>query len=188
MRSRAASAYTLPRLPPRSRPDANHGTQLVAVIPRQAAGNLPRTLLVEIAGTRQAYGLSDVTVSNFNGDKPLTAQAVQNDSVTVNNLRLWDFGALQDTYEQQQAIRTYYHFINIDIDRYTVGSSYQSLEISAREFDFSRLAQSAQNWINVHLQYTHGYGVAASPVNAVTPDGLPNYVESQVPPTGRGRS
>jgi uncharacterized protein len=138
----------------------------------------------EIAGTRQAYGLSNVTVSNFNGDKPLTAQDVQNDSVTVNNLRLWDFSALQDTYAQQQAIRTYYTFVDIDIDRYTLGSQYQSLELSAREFDFSGLATSARNWINEHLQYTHGYGVAASPVNAVTPDGLPNYVESQVPPTG----
>jgi uncharacterized membrane protein (UPF0182 family) len=125
-----------------------------------------------------------VTVSNFNGDKPLTAQDVQNDSVTVNNLRLWDFSALQDTYAQQQAIRTYYTFVDIDIDRYTLGSQYQSLELSAREFDFSGLATSARNWINEHLQYTHGYGVAASPVNAVTPDGLPNYVESQVPPTG----
>ena len=139
----------------------------------------------EIAGTRQAYGLSSVTVSNFNGDKPLSAQEVQADSVTVNNLRLWDFGALQDTYEQQQAIRTYYHFVDIDIDRYAIGTQYQSLELSAREFDVTKLSQSAQNWINEHLQYTHGYGVAASPVNAVIGEGLPDYVESDVPPKGK---
>jgi len=138
----------------------------------------------EIAGTRQAYGLSNVTVDNFTGDQPLTAQAVQNDAVTIDNLRLWDFPELQDTYEQQQGIRTYYHFYDIDIDRYSINNTYQSLEISAREFDYTRLPQSAQNWINVHLQYTHGYGAAASPVNAVVGEGLPDYVVGDVPPTG----
>src|SRR6266571_2315456 len=101
----------------------------------------------EIAGTRSAYGLSNVSVRNFTGDQPLTAQAVQNDSVTV-------------------------------------GSRYKSLEISAREFDFARLPSSAQNWINQHLQYTHGYGVAASPVNAVVGEGLPDYVVGDIPPKG----
>ncbi len=138
----------------------------------------------EIADTRAAYGLSSVTTRNFSGDKPLTAQAIQNDSVTIDNLRLWDFSALQDTYAQQQGIRLYYTFNDIDIDRYTIGNKYQSLEISAREFDYSKLPRSAQNWINQHLQYTHGYAVAASPVNAVVGEGLPDYVVGDIPPTG----
>jgi hypothetical protein len=90
----------------------------------------------EIAGTRAAYGLSNVTVSNFTGDQPLTLANVQNDQVTVNNLRLWDFPPLKDTYEQQQTIRTYYTFYDIGIDRYTINNQPTSLEISAREFDF----------------------------------------------------
>ena len=138
----------------------------------------------EIAGTRAAYGLSNVSVQNFTGDQPLTAQAVQNDSATINNLRLWDFSALKDTYAQQQGIRLYYTFHDIDIDRYTIGGQYQSLEISAREFDYSKLPRSAQNWINQHVQYTHGYGVAASPVNAVVGEGLPDYVVGDIPPKG----
>ncbi len=138
----------------------------------------------EISGSLAAYGLSDVSRRSFNGDQPITSQAVQADSVTINNLRLWDFVPLQDTYGQQQAIRTYYTFHDIDIDRYTIGTQYQSLEISAREFDFNQLSQSAQNWINQHLQYTHGYGVAASPVNAVVGEGLPDYVVGDIPPNG----
>jgi uncharacterized protein len=138
----------------------------------------------EIAGTRAAYGLSNVTVSNFTGDQPLTLKDVQNDRVTVNNLRLWDYAPLKDTYQQQQAIRTYYAFNGIDIDRYTIAGVYQQLEISARELDISRLAQAAQNWVNQHLAYTHGYGLAASPVNAVVGQGLPDYVVGDVPPTG----
>ena len=139
----------------------------------------------EISGTRAAYGLSNVTVSTFTGDQPLTLANVQNDQVTINNLRLWDFAPLKDTYEQQQTIRTYYTFNDINIDRYTVNNKYTSLEISAREFDFSKLSQAAQNWVNQHLQYTHGYGVAASPVNAVLGQGLPDYIIGDIPPTGQ---
>ena len=138
----------------------------------------------EIAGTRAAYGLSNVSVSNFTGDQPLTLPEVQNDQVTVNNLRLWDYAPLKTTYDQLQTIRTYYTFNDIDIDRYFVNGQYQQLEISAREFDFIKLPAAAQNWVNQHLQYTHGYGLAASPVNAVVGEGLPDYVVGDLPPTG----
>ncbi len=135
--------------------------------------------------TRKAYGLSDVTGStSFTGDQPLTLKDVQNDQVTVNNLRLWDYGPLKDTYQQQQAIRTYYTFNDIDLDRYIINGQYQQLEISAREFDFTRLQSSSQNWFNQRLTYTHGYGVAASPVNAVVGEGLPDYTVHDVPPAG----
>jgi len=139
----------------------------------------------EISGTRAGYGLSTVSVSNFTGDQPLTLANVQNDQVTVNNLRLWDFAPLKDTYEQLQTIRTYYTFHDIDIDRYNVNNQYTSMEISAREFDFTKLPPAAQNWINLHLQYTHGYGIAASPVNAVVGEGLPDFLVRDVPPAGQ---
>jgi uncharacterized membrane protein (UPF0182 family) len=138
----------------------------------------------EISGTRAAYGLTNVSVSNFTGDQPLTAQDVQNDQVTINNLRLWDYAPLKQTYDQQQTIRTYYTFNDIDLDRYTINGQYQQLEISAREFDFAKLPPSAQQWVNQHLVYTHGYGAAASPVNAVVGEGLPDYVVGDLPPTG----
>ncbi len=138
----------------------------------------------EISGTREAYGLSNVAVSNFSGDKPLTAQDVQNDQVTVNNLRLWDYTQLQEVYQQNQTLRTYYTFNDIDLDRYTVNGQYLQVEISAREIDTSRLPDAAKNWVNYHLQYTHGYGAGASPVNAVFGEGLPQYVVGDLPPTG----
>jgi uncharacterized membrane protein (UPF0182 family) len=138
----------------------------------------------EIAGTRAAYGLSNVTTSQFTGDQPLTLQDVQTDQVTVNNLRLWDYQPLQAVYEQLQTIRTYYSFNDIDIDRYNIGGKYQQVNISARELDTSKLPPAAQNWVNTHLDYTHGYGLAASPVNAVNSEGLPDYVVQDVPPTG----
>ncbi|HMC70548.1 MAG TPA: UPF0182 family protein, partial [Mycobacteriales bacterium] len=138
----------------------------------------------EIAGTRNAYGLAGVTINNFTGDQPLTAKDVQADQATVNNLRLWDYTQLAETYQQQQTIRTYYTFNDIDIDRYTVGGQFEQLEISARELDTSKLSSQAQNWTNDHLQYTHGYGAAASPVNAVVGEGLPASVVGDLPPSG----
>ncbi len=157
--------------------------QGVQVTPNAQTYELPY-IQREIAGTRAAYGLSNVAQSNFSGDQPLTAQDVQNDQVTVNNLRLWDYPELKDTYTQQQTLRTYYSFNDIDIDRYVINGQYQQIEISAREMDTAKLAAQAQQWVNIHLQYTHGYGAAGSPVNGVGPEGLPQYVVSDVPPTG----
>src|SRR6184192_1866502 len=158
--------------------------QGVSATPNAGSYELPY-IAREIDYPRKAYGLSDVKGNtSFTGDQPLTLQDVQNDQVTVNNLRLWDYGPLKDTYQQQQALRTYYTFNNIDLDRYVINGQYQQMEISAREFDLLRLPDSAQNWVNQRLGYTHGYGVAASPVNAVVGEGLPDYVVQDLPPTG----
>ena len=157
--------------------------QSISVTPNAQSYELP-FIQRQIAGTLNAYGLSNVAVSNFTGDQPVTAAEVQSDQATVNNLRLWDYTPLKETYAQQQTIRTYYSFNDIDIDRYTVKGQYQQLEISAREMATSNLPLAAQNWQNQHLQYTHGYGVAASPVNAVVGEGLPDYVAGNLPPTG----
>ena len=157
--------------------------QGVQVTPNAQTYELPY-IQREIAGTKAAYGLSNVTVNNFTGDQPLTAQDVQNDQVTVNNLRLWDFPELKETYDQNQTLRTYYTFNDIDIDRYVINGQYQQVEISAREIDTTKLAAAAQNWVNLHLQYTHGYAAAGSPVNASQAEGLPQYVVSDVPPSG----
>jgi len=157
--------------------------QGISVTPNAQAYELPY-IQREIAGTQAAYGLSTVKSSTFSGDQPLTAQDVQSDQATINNLRLWDYTQLKETYEQQQTIRTYYTFNDIDIDRYTIANQYQSLEISARELDTSALSPAAKNWTNEHLQYTHGYGAAASPVNAVVGEGLPASVVGDLPPSG----
>ena len=157
--------------------------QSFSVTPNAQSYELP-FIQRQIVGTLNAYALSNVAVSNFTGDQPVTAQEVQSDQATVNNLRLWDYTPLKETYAQQQTIRTYYAFNDIDLDRYTINGQYQQLEISAREMATSNLPPAAQNWQNQHLQYTHGYGVAASPVNAVVGEGLPDYVAGDLPPTG----
>jgi uncharacterized protein len=157
--------------------------QRVTVQPSELSQESPY-ISREIEFTRRAFGVDQVQTRPFNGDQPITPRAIADDRATVDNLRLWDPAQLQETYTQLQSIRTYYAFEKIDVDRYTINGKTQQLEISARELDQNRLPQQAQSWVNQKLQYTHGYGVAASPVSAVVGEGLPDYVAKDLPPTG----
>jgi uncharacterized membrane protein (UPF0182 family) len=157
--------------------------QRISVQPNELVQEQPY-IAREIAFTRAAYGLSHVQTSNFGGDQPVTPADVRSDQATINNLRLWDQQPLKDTYTQLQSIRTYYTFNNVDIDRYTINGDYQQVEISAREMDQSKLQAQGQSWVNQKLQYTHGYGAAASPVATVVGEGLPQFVVQDIPPTG----
>ena len=40
-----------------------------------------------------------------------------------------------DTYAQLQEIRTYYKFLDVDIDRYRLDGTYQQVMLSARELE-----------------------------------------------------
>jgi uncharacterized membrane protein (UPF0182 family) len=157
--------------------------QRVSVTPAELSQESPY-IKREIQFTRQAYGVNNVQGQTFGGDQSVTPQALAADQATINNLRLWDNTQIQQTYQQLQSIRTYYTFGQIDLDRYNVNGTTQQVEISAREVDQSKLPSQAQGWFNQKLQYTHGYGVAASPVSVVTGDGLPDYVVGNIPPSG----
>ncbi|MFL2434390.1 MAG: UPF0182 family protein [Vicinamibacterales bacterium] len=62
---------------------------------------------------------------------------------------------------QIQEIRTYYEFASVDNDRYVVDGEYRQTMVSTRELNSENLPN--QSWINEHLQYTHGFGVALGP-------------------------
>ena len=157
--------------------------QRVQVAPSELAQETPY-ISREIAFTRRAYGLTNVEVAPYTGDAALTQQAVSADQATVQNLRLWDSQQLLEIYGQLQTIRTYYSFGDITLDRYHIGGSYRQIELSARELAPANLPSPAQTWVNEKLQYTHGYGVAASPVNEFAGEGLPAYVAGDIPDTG----
>ena len=134
--------------------------------------------------TRQAYGLDQFATRQYAAGKELNWADLQNNPGTINNVRLWDYRPLLTTFNEQQAIRPYYRFLDVDIDRYTVEDEYRQVMLSARELDSSALAEQAQTWVNLHLQYTHGYGATASPVNEVSAEGLPRYFLGDIPPAG----
>jgi uncharacterized membrane protein (UPF0182 family) len=131
--------------------------------------------------TRQAYGLDRITLRPFPADAGLEAIDSTSNRATIDNLRLWDWRALQDTLRQIQEIRTYYDFPDIDIDRYDFGGTVRQVMLATRELSIEKLPESSRNWINEKLIYTHGYGVTMNPVNGFTPEGLPALLLSNMP-------
>lgn len=131
--------------------------------------------------TRRAFDLARVEERAFPADSGVAAVDLANNRETLENTRLWDWRALQDTLRQIQEIRTYYDFADIDIDRYRVGGELRQMLVAARELSLEKLPESSRNFINEKLIYTHGYGVTMNPVNGFTAEGLPDLVLSDMP-------
>ena len=131
--------------------------------------------------TRQAYGLNQVVRREFPAETTVEATDPANNQATLQNIRLWDWRALQDTLRQIQEIRTYYDFPDIDIDRYEIGGKMRQLMLATRELNVDKLPESSRNWINEKLIYTHGYGITMNPVNGFTAEGLPTLLLSNMP-------
>jgi uncharacterized protein len=131
--------------------------------------------------TRKAYGLDRMAQREFPAETTVEATDPQNNQVTLQNIRLWDWRALQDTLRQIQEIRTYYDFPDIDIDRYDIDGNMRQVMLAARELSIDKLPESSRNWINEKLIYTHGYGMTMNPVNGFTPEGLPTLILRDMP-------
>ena len=131
--------------------------------------------------TRQAYGLNRVSQREFPAETTVEAADAANNQATLQNIRLWDWHALQDTLRQIQEIRTYYDFPDIDIDRYNIEGTTREVMLAARELNVDKLPESSRNWINEKLIYTHGYGITMNPVNGFTSEGLPTLILSNMP-------
>jgi len=131
--------------------------------------------------TRRAYGLDQIQEFDFGSVAELTAEALAEAEPTTRNIRLWDYRPLRDTYAQIQEIRLYYEFMDVDVDRYYLDGTYRQVSLSAREMATDQLP--SRTWVNEHLQFTHGYGLAMSPVNEVTPEGLPELLVKDLPPS-----
>jgi uncharacterized protein len=139
-----------------------------------------------IALTRQAYDLDHIVAKPFAAEQTLTFQTLEANKATVDNIRLWDWKPLYDTYAQLQEIRTYYRFHDLDVDRYWLDGSYQSVMLSARELQPSLLPPNAQTWVNRHVLFTHGNGAVMSPVTRKSTEGLPYFYLRNIPPVADG--
>lgn len=135
-----------------------------------------------ITFTRYAYGLDKIQEKDYPATGELTLTNLEANMDIIENVRLWDYRPLLRTYGQLQEIRLYYDFNDVDIDRYTISGKTQQVMLSARELDVEQLAEQAQTWINRHLIFTHGYGLAVNPVNKITTEGLPKLIVRDIPP------
>ncbi len=134
-----------------------------------------------IEWTRRGFGLDHIELREFEAENSTAALDLPNNRESLENIRLWDWRALQDTLRQIQAIRTYYDFPDVDVDRYVTGGTTRQMMIAPREINDSKLPSQSRNWINERLIYTHGYGVTMNSANGFTPEGLPQFMLSNMP-------
>ena len=134
-----------------------------------------------IAWTRRAFGIDKIEQRNFEAETTVESFALQDNRETLENIRLWDWRALQDTLKQMQAIRIYYDFPDVDVDRYQTGGRTRQVMVAARELNVERLPDASKNWVNQRLIYTHGYGVTMNTANGFTVEGRPRFLLSNMP-------
>ncbi len=135
-----------------------------------------------ISMTRKAYGLDRIHERSYSAADNLTQTDLADNNDTIKNIRLWDWRPILQTYNQTQAIRLYYQFYEVDVDRYHIpGEGYRQVMLSARELA-EELPEKARTWVNSNLQFTHGYGLVMNTVSESLGEGLPRYVIEDIPP------
>ncbi len=132
--------------------------------------------------TRRAFKLHTTEEREYPVSEQFTRQMVSDNAGTFENVRLWDWRALDSVYRQFQEIRLYYEFRDVDVDRYVVSDKYREVMVSAREMNLKNLPPQSQTFVNERFKYTHGYGVTLNTVSDFTPEGLPNLLVKDIPP------
>ncbi len=131
--------------------------------------------------TRKAFQLDKVEEKQYPSLTDLTLDNINRDKDTIDNIRLWDWRPLLDTYRQTQEIRLYYQFYDVDVGRYHLPDGYHQVMLSARELA-PELPPKARTWVNERLQFTHGYGLVMNFVSKQIGGGFPEYVIENIPP------
>jgi len=153
--------------------------QRLVVSPNELARETPY-LRYHIDATRRAWGLDKVVGRDLSGEVQLSIADIKANGATVDNVRLWERDLLMQTFKQLQEIRTYYDFVSVDDDRYTIDGRYRQVHLSARELNTASLP--TRTFINERLTFTHGMGITLAPVNQVTSEGLPVLFVKDLPP------
>jgi hypothetical protein len=169
--------------------------QRFSVVPNQQAQEAPY-ITNNIAMTRLGFNLGSWGGTTYTPGSTVSKAAVETESSTIQNVRLWDYRPLQKTLDGLQVVRQYYKFFDVDTDRYvftdakscapSAAPCVRQVMLSGRELDATQLAQLTkgdQSWVNQHITYTHGYGLVMTPVNEVQPGGQPSLMIKDFPPT-----
>jgi uncharacterized protein len=156
--------------------------QTLRVTPAQSSLEAPY-IKRNIEATNAAYNLNQVAVKSFNATTSVSATTVAQSAPTLNNIRLWDpdQSITLQTFQRQQAIKSYYQFQSLGVDRYTVGGQVTPVLIGVRDIAPGNLP--SQSWVNQHLQYTHGNGAVVALANRAQSNGNPTYGIKDVPPS-----
>jgi uncharacterized protein len=131
--------------------------------------------------TRRAFQLENIQEKTYPALNDLTLDDINQDQETIDNIRIWDWRPILQTYRQTQEIRLYYQFYHVDVDRYYLPDGYHQVMLSARELA-AQLPPKARTWVNKYLQFTHGFGAVRNFLSKKGPEGLPDYIIDNIPP------
>lgn len=137
-----------------------------------------------IAFTRYGFAVDSSNVTEYEPPvaHDITPDIAQPNRTTLDNVRLWDPRALMDNLKEQQEIRLYYEFNDVDVDRYHMNGDYRQTMLSVRELAKEELDPISRTWVSRKLKYTHGYGLVLLPVHEVLPQGKPKLLIKNIPP------
>ena len=137
-----------------------------------------------ITATRFAMGINNVAQEPFDYSSTITGATLAADAPTLAAARLWDPTTPVQTFNKLQDIRSYYQFNGLAVDRYNINGVQTPVIIGVRQINSADLP--AQSWINLHLQYTHGYGAVLAAANQATSNGNPAFLLQDLPPVSGG--
>src|ERR1039458_5089773 len=93
--------------------------------------------------TRKAYKLDGIQETAYPALSDLTPDVIARNQDTIQNIRLWDSRPLLQTYQQTQAIRLYYQFYNVDVDRYRLPDGYHQVMLASRELASKQIGRAS---------------------------------------------
>ncbi len=166
-----------------------------------------------IDATLSAYDLTDLEVVSFvpkgEGD-PLPEAETLLQSATLRNTPLWPgfvsylerlvdpqhanrvvetggsttvYGPVLEIFQQQQKLRTYYGFLDVDAVRYPVDGEPRMFVSAVREIPLIEPQEWLAWWGQRFLLFTHGYGLVIAEVGGVNSEGEPLYASQGIPAT-----
>ena len=140
----------------------------------------------QIASTRAAYGVSNVTVTPYSDNPAVSSAAAAKTAAALPDTRLMDPGVISQAYQQLQQVKSFYQFSDVlAMDRYAQPGSGQPQDMVVGVRDISGPPAGQDNWVNEHLVYTHGFGFVSAVAASTPPSGQPQFTEQDIPPTGQ---
>lgn len=164
-----------------------------------------------IDATRAAYGLNGIEMVDFVPNNQVTELPEADELVSspvVRNAPIWPayssylerqidpdyaqrvlqtqgdtmiYGPTLEIFQQQQKLRTYYNFLDVDPLRFSIDGETQVFVSGVREIPLLEPKPWLTWWGQRFLLFTHGFGMAMAPIGQTTADGAPQFVSSNIP-------
>jgi uncharacterized protein len=91
------------------------------------------------------------------------------------------YGPTLDTFRQQEKLRPYYDFMDVDTTRYTVDGEPVMVAGAVRELPLIEPKPWLAWWGQRFMLFTHGHGLVAAPTSGITSAGEPEYLSRAIP-------